>query len=106
MSPATPADFFKTSSTPGTPVVLGASTIKFQSVTFLGYKSAGVSNVGNVKVRPVGGSGWIVIAPQTDWELPVPRGTYFDASQFEIDVDESGDGVYVLYGSAVVYAGA
>jgi hypothetical protein len=106
MSPATIADFFKTSTTPGTAVALGASTIQFQSVTFLGYKSAGVANVGNVKVRPVGGEGWVIVAPQTDWSLPVPRGTFFNAAQFEIDVDNSGDGVYVLYGSAVVYAGA
>lgn len=99
------SDFYKTSSTSGTPVALGASSIKFHTLRLSGYKAADTANTENVKWRPVDGTGWNVIAPEGSDSITAPPGTYFSADQFEIDVEFNGDGFYVTYVSAVVYEG-
>lgn len=103
---ATAGDFYKTSTTPGTPVALGASTVRFHALTLHGYKSAGTANTSDVKFRPTGGSGWITIPTETSWTVPIPEGCQLDASQFEIDVATSGDGVLATYFSKQLYTGA
>ena len=103
---ATFADFYKTSTTPGTAVALGLSTVTFNKLTLSGYKSAGTANTGSVYYRPVDGTGWITLPSGADAVVPIPEGCFLRASQIEIDVDTSGDGVYAQYVSAVVYEGA
>lgn len=104
---ATVADFYKTSTTPGTPVALGSSSLKFSSLRLLGYKAAGVPNAGNVKWRFAGSTGWSTIATETGDDLSalIKPGSFLKASQIEIDVATSGDGVYAIYTSSVVYEG-
>lgn len=102
---ATIADFFKTSTTPGTPVVLGASTVRFNNLTLSGWKNATTLNAADVKWRPVGGTGWNIISPGVYFPVAIPAGTFLRASQIEIDVTTSGDGVHADYSSAVVYEG-
>lgn len=98
---ATLNSFFKTSTTPGTPVVLGASTLKMQSVRLLGWRADGILNVGNVKWRANGGA-WSTIEPGTE-ETIIEGIGYVRASTIEIDVANSGDGVQVKYVQSVTY---
>jgi len=102
---STIANAFKTSTTPGTPVALGLSTVRFNKLDLAGYQSPGIANASDVKWRPVGSTGWNTIFPGTTFPVPIPEGTFLRASQIEIDVAQSGDGVQLNYSSAVVYEG-
>lgn len=103
---ATLTELYKTSTTPGTAVALGASTVTFNELTLRGYKAADTLNTGNVKWRAVGYSGWHTVEPGTEYIVPIPAGCFIRASQIEIDVATSGDGVHASGASAVVYTGA
>jgi hypothetical protein len=104
-SQATILDFYTLVPTPGTPVVLGATTLKFNRLTISGWKSANVMNLGDVKWRPVGGVGWNTISPGQDYPIPIMDQTFLRASQIEIDAAQAGDGVHASYLSAIVYEG-
>lgn len=99
------SDFYKLSTTPGTAVALGARTVKFNTVTFYGFKADGVVNTNDVKFRPVGGTGWLTVSPGSSKVVTAPNGSFYRADQFEIDVTTSGDGVYAICGAAIIYEG-
>ena len=101
---ATIDNFYKLTTTPGTAVTLGASTVKFSTVSLLGYKADGTVNTGNVKWRPKDGQ-WKTLPPGVEEIIPIPPGSFLRASQIEIDADTSGDGVLCNYTAAVVYEG-
>lgn len=97
----------KTVAATGTPEVLGASTIKFSSVTFIGYKAARTINTGQVWIQSVvtdGASGFPIPAGGSV-TYTAPHGTYFDASMFFIDVETNGDGVVALLLNGIVFDG-
>jgi hypothetical protein len=102
---ATPVDFFKVPDSAETWTALGASTVKFNSITLSGYKSAGVANTGNIRFRPSNGSGYVTIEPENDYTVTAPSGTFYRASQFELYSETAADGLYAIYSSAVVYDG-
>lgn len=101
---ATIGSAYKLSTTPGTAVALGVSTLKFSSLILRGYKADGTVNTNNVKYRPVDGE-YITIEPGTERVVPIPDGSFLRASQIELDVTTSGDGVQYEYTAAVVYEG-
>lgn len=102
---ATVTNFYKLSTTPGTAVALGASTVKCSTLSLIGFKSDGVTNVGNVKWRPGSSGQWKTIEPGVEEIIPIPEGSFIRASQIELDVATSGDGVLAQYTAAVVYEG-
>jgi hypothetical protein len=88
--------------TPGTPVDLGASTVRFNELILRGYKAKGTVNTGNVYYRPEGGE-WVTIEPGTEFRVPIAG--WIRADQVEIDSVQSGDGVQYVATAAVVYEG-
>lgn len=102
---ATPADFFILPASADTWTDLGASTVRFNTMTVSGYKASGTANTGNVRLRPTSGEGYIIIEPETDYVITAPQGSFYRANQFQVYAEESGDGLYCIYSSAIVYEG-
>lgn len=101
---ATIGNFYKLVTTAGTPVALGASTVKFSTLSLLGYKADGTENLSNVKWRPVDGQ-WKTLPPGVEEIIPIPPGSFLRASQIEIDSAYDGDGVLANYTVNTVYEG-
>ena len=95
---------YTTSTTPGTEVALGASTLKFSNLIIRGWKAIDTVNADTVYIRPVAGE-WIDIEPGTERTIQIPSGSFIRASQIEMDVTVSGDGVQYDGSAAVGYEG-
>jgi len=102
---ATPSDFFKVPDSSAEWVYLGASTVRFNTITLCGYKSSGTANTGNIRFRPVNGEGYITLRPEESYVLTAPQGSFYRADQFQIYSETAADGVYAIYAAAIVYEG-
>lgn len=82
----------------GTPEALGASTKRFWSVTFIGLKAKRTNNTTRVWVQDRLGDAefGIPLLPGQSITFTAPRGRFFTADQFVIDVETAGDGVVAL----------
>jgi hypothetical protein len=101
---ASPQQFLKTSSSPGTPVALTAQETFFRSATVLAQKSedgsaAAKDNAGNVYlgVKNAAGKQPYVLSPGDQIVLPNPTGSKVDFRSWFLDVQTSGDGIVVIY---------
>ena len=88
----------------GTPEALGSSLVRFHKLILRGYTAKGTVNAANVYFRPVDGE-WIELEPGTERVVPIPEGAWIRASQIEIDIATTGDGVQYDGSAAVVYEG-
>lgn len=81
------------------PVVLGAGNLQFRSITFCGYKSARVANVGTVWIQRVvtDAAIGVPLASGQTVTFTAPNGKYFRDSDFFIDVEQANDGVTAMY---------
>lgn len=104
---AQPSAFYTNPGSTGTWTDVGASTLRFNSVSFAAQKSNGVDNVGNVQIRPntTSNNAARTLLPGEIWNIDAPAGSYFTANQFQINIATAGDGVYVVYSAAIVYDG-
>lgn len=87
--------FTKTVAATGTPEALGADTVEFTTITFVGKKAARTSNTSTVYVQFVSSNDapGIPITSGDVKTVNAPTGKVFNASQFYIDVETNGDGV-------------
>ena len=97
---ATPLQFAKPSSTPGTPVALTATQTFFRRATILAKKSlAGAANTGDVRIGPSATASQqpYVLAAGDEIVLEAPLGAKWNFQSWYLDVDNSGDGVVIIY---------
>lgn len=100
---ATPAQFLKPSSTPGTPVKLTAAQTYFRKATIKAVKTLdGLSATANAGDVVIGASATasqqpITLAPGDEYTIEAPVGAKYDFRNWYLDVANSGDGVVVIY---------
>ena len=104
---AQPSALYKNPGATSTWTDVGASTIRFNSASFISQKSNGVDNVGNVQIRPnaTTDNAARTLLPGEIWNIDAPAGSYFTANQFQINIAASGDGILLVYSAAIVYDG-
>lgn len=95
-----PAQFAKTSVTPGTPVALAAASTTFQRATIIAKKSlSGTANAGDVKIGASASANQqpFTLSPGDEISLEAPFGKKWNFTNWYLDVATSGDGVVVIY---------
>lgn len=83
--------------TPGTQVVVGYDTEKFNVAFVRGQRSETQTNAGNIYFQPTDTNGMFVIGPGQVRVVRAPLNTFFRASQFSIDGQFAGDGIQMIY---------
>lgn len=95
------SNFYKSVTTAGVRVVLGASTVQFNTGTLIAVRSATEENTGRVYLaRAAAGGGVEEVWPGASLMIAKERATILDASQFWLDAEVSGDGVLFVHGLA------
>jgi len=86
--------------TPGTQVVVGFDTEKFNVSFVRGQRSETETNAGNIYFQPNDTGGMFVIGPGQVRIVRAPLNSFFRASQFSIDGQFAGDGIQMGYSFA------
>lgn len=96
-----PRHFYKTVAASGTPEALGTGQVLLKSIMFVGQKSAGVDNVGDVFIQTRNATGVFAdvytLSPSQFLEWKLMPGESIRAIDFYIRVGTNGDGVKVLF---------
>lgn len=89
-------DLFKTVSSANTAEDVGACTVRADGIMFSGYKSERTANAGNVWIKFKAGNGVArKVEPEEEISYEGPNGEEFALDQFQVYVENAGDGVGV-----------
>ncbi len=93
------SSFYKNTVTAGTPVVLGASTIEFNSCLFFAQKADDTVNTGRIWIGDTTATArnGFEIWPGVSYSFVAPAQSIANAAQFYLDSEVSGDGVSCAY---------
>lgn len=94
-----PQPIVKTVASTSVPEALGAETVEFESVIFIGYKTSRTANTGRVWIQQTttNDAPGVPIVSGGTASFTAPPGKAFTANSFYIDVENAGDGVVAIF---------